>query len=250
VGFVLAEGDPFVGIDIDHCLSPDGTMPAWVQEIVERVDSYAEISPSGTGLRIFVKGALPCPGFKNTERQLEVYSSGRYLTVTGKVIRQQPIVENQAALDWLCATYRPDFRNKPTGNAPAPRSFECGAENDKTLIQKILDSKGGDTFKRLFFDGDLSAHSGDHSAADLALCNILAFWCRKDPAQMDRIFRASALFRPEKWDSVHVRGQTYGAATIDRAIDGCGEVYQGGRGCFFSIGEIDRKSTRLNSSHS
>ena len=46
--------------------------------------------------------------------------------------------------------------------------------------------------------GDLAAYGGNHSAADLALCNILTFWTR-DRDQIDRIFRGSVLLRP-KWD--------------------------------------------------
>ena len=65
---------------------------------------------------------------------------------------------------------------------------------------------------------------------DLQLCSTLAFWCARDAAQMDRLFRQSALFRP-KWDARHFAdGRTYGEATIAKAIASCAEVYtRGGR---------------------
>ena len=72
--------------------------------------------------------------------------------------------------------------------------------------------------------GDCSAQGGDRSAADMALCSQLAFWCAGDAARMDRIFRRSGLMR-DKWDSRR-GGTTYGAQTIERAIEGCTEFYR------------------------
>ena len=89
------------------------------------------------------------------------------------------------------------------------------------LLQKIRSSKQGKTFNSLF-DGKTSLN---HSSADLALCNILAFWTGKDANKMDSIFRQSGLMRP-KWDETHnSAGETYGQMTISKAIDGCNEVY-------------------------
>ena len=86
VGFVLTETDPYVGIDIDGCIAPDGNVIPWVQEIINRMASYVEVSPSGTGIRIFVKGNWPYSWNKNSAKGLEVYRAGRYLTVTGRAI--------------------------------------------------------------------------------------------------------------------------------------------------------------------
>ena len=65
------------------------------------------------------------------------------------------------------------------------------------------------------FDSLYSGASGDdHSAADLELCNILAWWTNRDAAQMDRIFRKLGLIR-DKWDKRHHSdGRTYGEGTI------------------------------------
>ena len=73
------------------------------------------------------------------------------------------------------------------------------------------------------FYGDTSAHGGDDSAADLALCNHLAHWTGRDALQMDSVFRQSRLMRP-KWDEM--RGKdTYGNMTISKAIAGTMNVY-------------------------
>jgi primase-polymerase (primpol)-like protein len=68
----------------------------------------------------------------------------------------------------------------------------------------------------LFYRGDVAAYGGDDSAADLALCGLLAFWCGPDPKRIDRLFRRSALMRG-KWDSPRA-DTTYGALTIQKAL--------------------------------
>ncbi|MEJ7873118.1 MAG: hypothetical protein WKF67_12745 [Rubrobacteraceae bacterium] len=80
IGFVLCSGDPLTGIDLDDCRDAEtGEVAAWAAEIVRYFDSYTELSPSGTGLHILVKGKAPAlkrPG-------VEMYSIERYLTITG-----------------------------------------------------------------------------------------------------------------------------------------------------------------------
>jgi len=63
IGFVFLGGDPFFGIDLDHCLDGDGKLKPWAQPIMERfADTYAEISPSGSGIKLWAKGRLPGAG--------------------------------------------------------------------------------------------------------------------------------------------------------------------------------------------
>ena len=57
IGFVFTPEDDLCGVDLDGCLNPEtGDMEGWAQEIVEELDSYTEISPSGTGVHILVRG--------------------------------------------------------------------------------------------------------------------------------------------------------------------------------------------------
>jgi len=83
IGFVLCSGDPFTGVDLDACRDPEsGEMAAWAEEIVRYFDSYTELSPSGKGVHILVKGKAPA---SLKRPQIEMYSTERYLTVTGHV---------------------------------------------------------------------------------------------------------------------------------------------------------------------
>ena len=81
---MLSPDDPFVGIDLDHCLDPVTGHPSHEAEaMVRQLASYTEISPSGTGLRIFVRGSLPPTGRK--KGWIEMYTESRFLTVTGHI---------------------------------------------------------------------------------------------------------------------------------------------------------------------
>ena len=106
IGFVFSPDDPFFGIDLDHCLDADGKLKLWAQPILERFsDSYAEISPSGSGIKIWAKGRLPGGGiaFPLGDGRVEIYDQARYFTVTGNHWDGQllDVEEHQAALDWL-----------------------------------------------------------------------------------------------------------------------------------------------------
>jgi putative DNA primase/helicase len=83
IGFVFSSGDPFAGVDLDDCRDPEtGELEEWAAKIVEAFGSYAEVSQSGTGVHIIVKGKAP-----NKKRgKVEAYSSERYFTMTGRVL--------------------------------------------------------------------------------------------------------------------------------------------------------------------
>lgn len=100
VGFVFSALDPYVGIDIDNCVDQNGDVAAWAQELVARFDSYTEVSPSGRGLHIIVRGSLHS-GSGRKLGHVEVYDRGRYFCMTGNVARRRPIAERQAELDEL-----------------------------------------------------------------------------------------------------------------------------------------------------
>lgn len=95
IGFVVTDDDPIIGIDIDDCRDPEtGRFQKEVAELLSEVDTYAEVSPSGTGIRILVEGKSAYPGSCNAdlpgEAHIEMYVTGRYLTVTGHHIESTP----------------------------------------------------------------------------------------------------------------------------------------------------------------
>lgn len=230
VGFVFSADDAFTGVDLDGCIDDSGNIVASAREIIESLGSYTEISPSGRGVKLFIAGRKPdgarsrskvIDGFKETE----VYDKERFFAVTAQHLPGTPAVveERQAELEALCARLWPKKRSHGTAAPAAAAGFNG---DDEALIEQAGAAKNGDRFKRLWA-GDTSMHGDDHSAADQALCNLLAFWTARDADLMDRLFRRSGLFRA-KWDER--RGaHTYGQMTIECAIADCAEVYSPGR---------------------
>lgn len=87
IGFVVTRDDPFVGIDLDQCRDPrTGAIEAWAHRIVDHFDSWTEITPSQTGLRIWITtkdGLLPGGEQGRRTGKVEIYGAGRFFTVTG-----------------------------------------------------------------------------------------------------------------------------------------------------------------------
>jgi putative DNA primase/helicase len=208
IGLVLTADLGLVGVDLDHCRDAEtGDIAGWAQAIVSRLESYTEVSPSGTGLRIWVYGTLPPTGRR--KGQIELYQEGRYLTLTGCHLTDTPatIEPHQPALDaWHREIFgEPKTPGNPTSNGHDPSS----PVSDGAILQKALGAKNGGKFAALWAGGTDGYPS--HSEADSALCCLLAFYTR-DPAQLDRLVRRSGLYR-DKWERADYR-----EATIARAL--------------------------------
>lgn len=217
IGFVFAEGDPYAGVDLDKCVNPTtGEVELWAAEIVGRLASYAEISPSGTGVKVFVRGVLPAGARRRG--QIEMYDAGRYFTVTGRLLNGAPTsIEDRAA---ELAALHGELCSPPARPAAAAAATPIDVD-DVDLVEKALRAANGADFGRLW-GGDWSGY-GSQSEADLALAAHLSFWTGGDPARVDRLFRQSRLWRP-KWDER--RGDdTYGGLTIAKAIGGASRFY-------------------------
>src|SRR5215213_6780349 len=89
IGFVFTSEDDLCGVDLDGCLDPEtGEIEPWAWEIVEQLDSYTEISPSGTGVHVLVRAQLP--EGRNRKGRFEAYDRRRYFTVTGRHLEGTP----------------------------------------------------------------------------------------------------------------------------------------------------------------
>jgi len=225
IGFVFTPGDEYFGIDLDHCVK-DGVVHPKAMEIVQRMNTYTEFSPSGDGLHIIGRGRLK--GDRNRTKKtpwghdFEVYDNARFFTMTGRQLFGSPatIEPRQDELDAIYAEMFPAPAPVKNSNGRAAMILVPGTLDDVALEEKIRSSKQGAKFAELF---DRGAPEDQESEADLGLCNILAFWLGPDEARIDAWFRRSALIR-DKWDAK--RGDTtYGGYTIDRALEGRTEFY-------------------------
>lgn len=225
-------------IDIDGCIDEMGQLSPLAADVVQKMQTYTEVSPSGRGLRLLFLISEPIDQsiyyVNNPAYHVEVYSSGtnKYVTLTGNVLVPFQHLEGrspqlQAVLEKYMRRARPAPTPASPGNEIVPPTIPLTQSFDQlaqAIITKASKAKNGVNFTALM-NGDTSSYQGDKSAADLALCNILAFWTKKDPSLMDYIFRQSKLYR-DKWNRP-TGGRTYGELTIQCAIEGTQKVYSG-----------------------
>src|SRR5215208_1775226 len=223
IGHVFSKDDPFCGVDLDGCLNPEtGEIEGWAQEIIEELDSYTEVSPSGSGIHVLVRGELP-PG-RNRKGCIEVYDRNRYFTVTGRHLAGTPhsIESRQEKLTSFARRMFGEPEDVNNGHKTPTREVVSGL-SDEEIIEKASAAENSEKFLRLWA-GDTSGYEHDdnegHSEADLALCAMLAFWTGPDPDRIHRLFRQSGLYR-RKWER-----KDYRERTIARALEGRTEFYE------------------------
>lgn len=228
-GLVFTSDAVLLGVDLDNVRDPEtGETVDWAAELIDRFDTFTEVSPSGTGYHIYTVGIKPNDSAKETglpdpsggnDADIEIYDEGRYFTYTGEHVEGTPkTVEQRAGLvrDVYDEYIADDDEDDEDDERDTP---DVASElDDDELLKLARNAENGDKFKRLFDRGDVSAHQNDHSVADLALCQMLAFWTGGDRQWMDSLFRQSELMR-DKWDEVHSGdGDTYGEMTIGKAL--------------------------------
>ncbi|AEN07537.1 hypothetical protein Halar_0277 (plasmid) [halophilic archaeon DL31] len=235
VGFVFTDDDPIVGVDLDDCRDPEtGDVDDAAQDIIKRLDSYTEVSPSGTGYHVLITGELP--EGRNRRGSVELYDTARFFTVTGDHVDETlgRVARRQDALtaihrEYVQDTERDTASESEPGNGTDDQSTATGTADvdvdleDEDLLEKARNASNGEKFERLWNGNTVGYDS--QSEADMALCCLLAFWTGGDRTQMKQLFRQSGLLR-EKWDEVHYAdGSTYGEKTIERAIATTSEFY-------------------------
>jgi primase-polymerase (primpol)-like protein len=113
VGYVFSPADPYCGIDFDKCRDPEtGALDPEVRAMIGLLDSYSEISPSGTGVKVVIRAAIT--GDRNRKTTIEMYDALRFFTLTGHRLPDAPeaINERQPQLDQL---YRRVFGDLAAG---------------------------------------------------------------------------------------------------------------------------------------
>jgi primase-polymerase (primpol)-like protein len=156
VGFVFTEECGIVGIDLDHCLDTQGKPNEIASDILSKLPpTYVEISPSGTGLHIFLFGKLPYGGNKNSKLGVEMYCKSRYFTVTGNAYHGSvpQIGLDNGVIDFVYSQYivvGKTKKHKVSSHPGRPLS-------DDELLDLAQNSRDGAAFKALWegaFEGE------------------------------------------------------------------------------------------------
>lgn len=183
VGLILAEDYGLTGVDLDACLDGTEILP-WAAEIVAELASYTEVSPSGTGLRVFCKGKLP-PG-RRKKGPVEMYETERFLTVTGRSLEPTyPLAERQKQIESVHAKHL-------GGGETSSTASHCvsGPGNSLTVEQAIALCVTTFPHFQELWEGALLEHPS-RSEAELAIMNRLAWATGGTPEKMLEAFRES-----------------------------------------------------------
>ena len=202
VGFFFTP--PYVGVDIDSVnLEKIDTKTL---EIINTLDSYTEISVSGKGLHIIVRGSIP--GGVCRKGTLEMYQEARFFAMTGNILRGCPdeVYDRQQELEKIYKKYMEQ-----------PKIIVDYGIQDKRIVNlnDLLKVKN-EKFRKLF-SGQFEEYPSQ-SEADLAFCSMVAYFTDGNAELMDKAVRESQLYR-DKWDKKH-GADTYGNLTIKKALDG------------------------------
>jgi hypothetical protein len=212
IGVVIDGSGDFQGIDLDDCLQ-DGQLNDLAKEVLARVDGYAEISPSGSGIKIFTRSNLSTSGKRG---QVEAYCTGRYFTVTGHSINGHAQLPDQVQdVGW--------FVDRFFGQQTERTSLDALALYKPPLPDWDIDR----------VRSDLVPHVGSLESYDqwLAVGMALHHQGQGDAAWMslwDELSRATASYDRrelvEKWRSFsEQRGSGSGAITLASLIKRAGD---------------------------
>jgi len=222
IGFVFTKDDPYIALDFDKCIEKETGLvyPSIEQDIVS-LNSYTEISQSGVGIHVIGKGINPDPDGKGSKKgNFEMYSKERYFAITGNVYRDFPKSINEIPFTHLNILYKKYLLN--ISKETKPKNIqELKARNNLFLgdseILSICERAGNSIKFNSLWRGNTIGYPSQ-SEADLALCNMLAFYT-KDHNQLQRLLRSSGLYR-EKMDRID-----YITATITKSLDMVREQY-------------------------
>jgi len=231
-GIIFTPEQKLLGIDIDHIIEKDGSVPDHIQKFIDLCDTYTEISPSGTGLHLYLDVTESFPLEANKKAPFELYTKGRYFTVTeksfGKAKEVRTVTPEEANKILASIGYpwkeedeeESDQQTLAVVNNKQPIVNTIVNLNDDEVLAKMFASEKNGAKAKSLYDG--AADIKDKSSADLALCSFLAFYTRKDSTQMERIWLSSPLGSRKKTQ----KRKDYREATIEKAIKGCKEVYE------------------------
>ncbi|MGB9662738.1 MAG: hypothetical protein ACPL5F_12140 [Moorellaceae bacterium] len=199
IGVVLGHG--LAGLDLDNCIDESGCLKQWAKGVIQLLPaSYAEISPSGQGVKVFFRTDAE---LNRREGPIELYSAKRFFTVTSRKLPNAP------------------QELREIGKAALQRV----AQNLRVIniAAQIEAGEYGPELQALFL-GDTRDYPS-HSEADLAFISLAIHRCSVNTSgELDFLMRLSRLYRC-KWDETHDgAGRTYGEMTIERALMGTAEI--------------------------
>lgn len=196
IGFVFTKDDPYVGVDLDGLLDPKTlAMTPAAQDIVQTLaPAYTEISQSGKGIHIIVRGTLPAGARR--KGPIEVYSEGRYFAITGNILAGSvaTVPDRTEAL----GDFHRKYLSGADDTAPAAAATTAPTPEAVTAVLAKVEASPDARFFTTLYEFGETRPGKSASESDMAMAAMLAKYTRSADT-IEAIMKASALKRP-KWN--------------------------------------------------
>ena len=238
LGFFLGEG--YIGIDIDKvsddimAYSLDYRASSMTADFLREISTYAELSPSKTGLHFIGKGKVP--GERKRHKNLEIYDEGRFFTVTGNVIKDRDrnkVINIDSELKPLYEKYMPkttvinsEYRKNQVNTFYKENPFVQRYRQSSNDVLELLFEKGyfsytGEDLRRIYY-GNYESYFNSRSETDFFMLKRLLYYT-SDINEAVSLIENSGLKR-EKW--YKRRGNTnYIHYIANKAISSINQFY-------------------------
>jgi len=195
IGFVLTDDDPYTVIDYDERCP---------QEVIDSFDTYIEMSQSGRGVHIVMKGTFDgrC---RRKDPDVECYKSGRYIIMTGNVVKNMPVNDQQQQLNvWRKQV---GLLEEPAETPNTTRTMpDIPQDTMDDVLDRMFNSGNGDKLRDYYENGH--PVGSDNSAIDASLLEGLRFYSGGNQQMSFELFSRSACMR-EKWNRKDYRDRTW-----------------------------------------
>lgn len=212
IAFRFAPANPFAFIDLDKCIdTATGVIDPWALSVIRRFDSYTEITQSGRGIRIIIRGEKPGTRCRTTTaggHQVEVYDKTQFSALTGRRLDlfglSMAVNDRQGQ---LAGFYQELFPGDAAGSA--------ANNKDGGPLPPVPPADRSDSWIIARLETKPYWHGPNKSEQDQQLANRIAYYCGQDPARIERIMM-QAPARRSKW-----RRKDYIRGTIEEALAWC-----------------------------
>lgn len=251
LGFFL--GDGYIGIDIDKVEDEifeyglDRDVHSMTADFLKELSTYAEISPSGTGLHFIGKGKVP--GERKRYKNLEIYDKERFFTVTGKILQdkdRKKITDIEQELFPLYQKYmpNPDTKKVEIKREKQRSNFFLKGDTLSSNVLNILFERGyfsytGEDIRQIYY-GNYENYFSSQSEADFFMIRRLLYYTADIEKTIS--FMESSGLKRKKW--YKRRGKTdYIHYIADRAIHSMSKFYDWSK--YHAIQENRERSEKL-----
>lgn len=246
IAYAFQQEGPFVGVDFDDVRDPDTShVDPEVEELISGLNSYTEISSSGTGFHILLTGERDLGYLHKGEvgtGHVEIFDADRYFVLTADRYRPDELPENPKPADKAFISLEGEYlktrgmdsksglnhEREDVVDGFEPRDSSERQEGESSLPTpaqvRVTGRKYDDHFDSLWRGSPVNGIT-DQSKLDFKLVCRLVFWCRRNPLLIDECFRESGRYgcRPEettpKWDQIATKaGLTHGENMISKGL--------------------------------